>query len=78
MTVGELKEELENLEHEGRVDDNTEIRMAQQPRWAFEYGIGSSFATLKDKVNPHISVLYLEEGPQIGYLPSEAAVQLDW
>jgi len=78
MTVGELKEELENLEHEGRVDDNTEIRMAQQPRWAFEYGIGSSFATLKDKVNPHISVLYLEEGPQIGYLPAEAAVQLDW
>ena len=78
MTVGELKQYLYELSEDGQIDEDTEIRMAQQPRWAFEYGIGSSFATLKDKVNPHISVLYLEEGPQIGYLPSEAAVQLDW
>jgi DNA-binding transcriptional MerR regulator len=34
MTVGELKQILEDL------DDDVEVRIAQQPRWPFEYSIG--------------------------------------
>lgn len=33
MTVGELRDLLED------VDDDVEVRTAQQPRWAFEYAV---------------------------------------
>ena len=71
MTVGELKQHLYELSESGQINEDTEIRMAQQPRWAFEYATGLRVATSKD-------ALYLEEGHQIGYLPEEIANQLEW
>ncbi len=71
MTVGDLKQLLYELSEEGQINEDTEIRMAQQPRWAFEYATGFSHAVTKD-------ALYLEEGPQIGYLPEDVAQQLEW
>ncbi|MAF26013.1 hypothetical protein CL634_10650 [bacterium] len=77
MTVGELKQHLYELSEDGEINEDTEIRMAQQPRWAFEY----SFRDIAVAVKPDdedSTVLYLEEGHQIGYLPNEAAKALDW
>ena len=71
MTVAELIQELEYM------DPNTEVRFASQPNWPFEYGIRSvtpEVAT-KTSIDP---VVYLEEGRQIGYLPSEAKDELGW
>jgi hypothetical protein len=34
MTIAELKEAIQDL------PDDAEVRLAQQPRWAFEYEIG--------------------------------------
>lgn len=71
MTVGDLKQLLYDLSEEGQINEDTEIRLAQQPRWAFEYATGYATAVTKD-------ALYLEEGTQIGYLPEEVAAQLEW
>jgi hypothetical protein len=71
MTVGELKQHLYELSEEGQINEDTEIRIAEQPRWAFEYATGLSIATTND-------ALYLEEGHQIGYLPENVAEQLEW
>lgn len=43
MTIGELRELIEGL------DDNIEVRLAHQPRWAFEYAVsGGAVAVLSD------------------------------
>ena len=73
MTVGELKQHLYELSESGQINEDTEIRMAQQPRWAFEYATGFGIAVSEDK-----SALYLEESNQIGYLPEDVADQLEW
>jgi hypothetical protein len=74
MTVRELIEELVQL------DGNTEVRFASQPRWPFEYSIRSVIvAGIEDRQTEEITdVVYLEEGRQIGYLPSEAKDELMW
>jgi hypothetical protein len=74
MTVRELIEELVQL------DGNTEVRFASQPRWPFEYSIRSVIvAGIEDRQTEEITdVVYLEEGRQIGYLPSEAKDKLMW
>ena len=74
MTVRELIEELEHL------DGNTEVRFASQPNWPFEYSIRSVVvAGIEDRQTEEITdVVYLEEGRQIGYLPSEAKNELMW
>ena len=71
MTVGDLKQLLYELSEDGTINEDTEIRLAQQPRWAFEYATGYNAAVYKD-------ALYLEGGPQIGYLPEDVAEQLEW
>ena len=76
MTVGDLKQHLYELSESGHINEDTEVRMAQQPHWAFEYGVGRNVATIMDPHNSHCSVLYLEEGEQISYLNEEAARQL--
>ena len=81
MTVGDLKNELEYLLEDGAVTDNTEIRMAQQPTWAFEYDIrdGVAVVDVKDEYsNAKQPVVYLEEGSQLGYLPEDVASQIGW
>mgnify|MGYP000940667500 CR=1 FL=1 len=64
MTVQELINELE------RFDPGMEVRFAAQPNWPFEYSINSTVESN--------DIIYLEEGVQIGYLPSEAAEALGW
>ena len=67
MTVAELIEELKFM------DQDTEVRFASQPSWPFEYSINSVV-----EVVDGTPVVYLEEGSQLGYLPSEAKNQLMW
>jgi hypothetical protein len=74
MTVAELIEKLQGLNPE------TEVRMANQPRWAFEYDIESAVVVeIENERTGEINeVVYLEEGFAIGYLPSEAIQALSW
>ena len=81
MTVGELKQHLYELSESGIINEDTEVRMAQQPRWAFEYATSSGIATSNyaEAGAPEVAeALYLEEGYQIGYLPEGVAEQLGW
>ena len=79
MTVRELIEELK------LVDQDATVRFASQPSWPFEYSIYGVVQTTVNKPGEytafedgHEDVVYLEEGRQIGYLPSEAKEQLGW
>ena len=68
MTVRELIEELR------LADQDATVRFASQPSWPFEYSIyGVVQTTVKDQ-----DMVYLEEGRQVGYLPSEAKEELGW
>lgn len=80
MTVGELKQHLYELSEAGQINEDTEIRLAQQPQWAFEYATGFGIATSNPEREMGMAskALYLEEGHQIGYLPEEVANQLEW
>lgn len=71
MTVKELIEELEYL------DPDAEVRFASQPNWPFEYDIRSISQEVMVNSNRD-SVVYLEEGRQIGYLPEPAKNILGW
>ena len=75
MTVGELKQQLYELSEEGKINEDTEVRMAQQPHWAFEYAFGDNVAVARPEEGK-APCLYLEEGYQIDYLSEEAARQL--
>jgi len=68
MTVDELKEVLEYY------DGDMEVRFASQPNWPFEYSINDAVLVKTDDGE----VIYLEEGHQIGYLPSRAKDELNW
>jgi hypothetical protein len=91
MTVGELKELLQDL------DDEMEVRLAHQPSWPFEYSIsGAEVVDLNepdpdDTVEPEDEehpddveepepneILYLAEGTQLGYLPGVVSRLLGW
>ena len=73
MTVRELIQELEYM------DQDAKVRFASQPSWPFEYSIyGVIQTTVKDIRDNEEDVVYLEEGQQIGYLPSEAKEELGW
>tara|TARA_R100000908_G_C3687569_1_gene103426 strand:+ start:234 stop:440 length:207 start_codon:yes stop_codon:yes gene_type:complete len=68
MTVRELIEELRLM------DQDAKVRFASQPSWPFEYSIyGVIQTTVKDQ-----DMVYLEEGRQVGYLPSEVKEELGW
>ena len=73
MTVGELINELKYM------DEGATVRFASQPSWPFEYSIdGVVQTTVKDVKDNEEDIVYLEEGQQIGYLPSEAKEELGW
>lgn len=69
MTVEELIIELESL------PEDAEIRLAMQPSWPFEYGIGCVTEAVSF---PEGDVAYLAEGPQLGYLPGAAREAIGW
>jgi len=62
MTVGGLIEYLEDLDLEA------EVRLAQQPQWAFEYSVGEVAGVETEDGQ----VIYIGEGAQLAYLPSAA------
>ena len=73
MTVGELIQELKYM------DEDATVRFASQPSWPFEYSIyGVVQTTVKDREDNEQEMVYLEEGRQVGYLPSEAKEELGW
>lgn len=65
MTINELIMELEQY------DGDTEVRLAQQPNWPFEYSVGDIAEADDGKV-------YIGEGSQLGYLSGEAREALGW
>ena len=74
MTVAQLIEELEHI------DPDTEVRFASQPNWPFEYSINDVVEVEVEnrRTGESETVVYLEEGLQIGYLPGEAKNMLGW
>jgi hypothetical protein len=69
MTVGDLISELE------RLPADAEVRLAMQPAWPFEYGIGE----ITEPVSfPEGDAVYLTEGPQLGYLPGAVRAAIGW
>lgn len=77
MTVAELLEELAEM------DPDAEVRLAVQPRWAFEYSIAAVVevpAVENESVpgNERPPIVYLGEGAQLGYLPGYVREELGW
>ena len=72
MLVSELIEMLEDIasSHPGT---DPEVRLAMQPRWAFEYSIHSVTPVSLEEGLEATVVVYLSEGNQLGYLPGAAA-----
>jgi len=68
MTVGDLLDLLDGL------DEETEVRLAQQPSYPFEYELSDGVVVELGKED----ILYLIEGNQIGYLPDEARDTIGW
>ena len=72
MTVRELIEELRLM------DQDATVRFASQPSWPFEYSISGVVQTTVNYNDNERDMVYLEEGRQVGYLPSEAKEELGW
>jgi hypothetical protein len=82
MTVQELLDALATL------DPATEVRLAEQPSWPFEYSLAGVLVSdrlpaeddaddlpLGESPEP---VLYLVEGTQLAYLPGSVSGALGW
>jgi hypothetical protein len=65
VTVLELLEALSDYPEEA------EVRLAQQPAWPFEWGLGAEPVLVA-------GVVYIPEGEQLGYLPGAVAKELGW
>ena len=77
MTARDLIEELEYaISINGNED--VEVRLAQQPKWAFEYTIDEAVTVEVENDDEKDKVVYLSEGSQLGYLPELAASELGW
>lgn len=91
MTLNEMIQQLIDLrdEHGGEDNgDNIEVRLAIQPRWAFEHAISDIVAVdLNDTSDEEEDgeppaeeeekvVVYIGEGQQLGYLPGVAGSEL--
>ena len=64
MTIGELKELIEDI------DDEVEVLLAMQPNYPIEYSI--------EKGLEADTYFYLTEGTQLGYLPERAVQAIGW
>ncbi len=73
MRLSELIESLQSIADESP-DEDPEVRLAMQPRWAFEYSIHSvTPVSLRESPGgEEVPVVYLSEGDQLGYLPGAA------
>lgn len=74
MTLDALIGQLQALRDD--YDGDTEVRLAQQPNWPFEYAVGTVEAVdLGSAAQP---VVYIGEGRQLAYLPGAVAAALGW
>lgn len=76
-TVGELLAALD------RYDPATPVRLAQQPGYPLEHTVGRVVCTPEDAEGDGTPptdppVVWIGEGPQVGYLPATAADALGW
>ena len=72
MRLSELLETLQMIADD-YPDEDPEVRLAMQPRWAFEYSIHSVAPVLfEGDRGEETPVVYLSEGVQLGYLPGAA------
>ena len=77
MTARDLIEELEYaISVNG--DNDVEVRLAQQPKWAFEYSIDEAVTieVQDENTDEKEKVVYLSEGSLIGYLNEDASREL--
>ena len=80
MTVQDLLDALEGL------DPGMPVRLAEQPRWPFEYAVADvrvvDVTTAHDADGEPLGdseqILYLVEGNQLAYLNQDAARELGW
>jgi hypothetical protein len=76
MTVSELVDILSDF------DPDTEVRLAMQPKWSFEYTIGEVVCSPDDDdpdaYGDRGYIVYIGEGDQVGYLNSDAKERLGW
>jgi hypothetical protein len=73
MTLSSLIEQLTDIQ--SRYGEELEVRLASQPRWAFEYSLQEEIGVAKIKGE---RVIYLAEGTQLRYLPQAVAVAVGW
>ena len=79
MNVQELILHLQELVEQDESNAEKQVKLAMQPQWPFEYSInGVVQITVKDREENEKDMVYLEEGRQVGYLPSEAKEELGW
>ena len=71
MRLSELLETLQMIADD-YPDEDPEVRLAMQPRWAFEYSIHSVTPVSVEDPKRATPVVYLSEGAQLGYLPGAA------
>jgi len=72
ITVSQLIQQLTEVEESY---GDIEVRLAEQPRWAFEYSIQEELGVAKVKGE---MIAYLAEGSQLNYLPHSASVAVGW
>ncbi len=80
MTVRELRHLLFEVKNQ-----DAEVRIATQPSWPFENTVGDVVEVIRDSdevddcgPGTDLSVVYIGEGEQIGYLPESAKTELSW
>lgn len=73
MTLSSLIEALTDIQNQ--YGEDMEVRLASQPRWAFEYSLQEEIGVAKIKSE---RVIYLAESAQLRYLPPAAAVAVGW
>jgi len=90
MTLDELIERLTDLRDRGGVSGDSVVRIAHQPTYPFELSIGHVEAVAveppEDEEDPEdeegpkdvVSVVYIAERAQVGYLSSETAGLFGW
>jgi hypothetical protein len=77
MTVAELIEVLEGY------NPDSEVRLASQPKWPFEYSVSNVVSAMSDENDGDhdpdvLAVVYIAEGTQIDYLNGDAIELLGW
>ncbi len=77
MTIAELIQHLQDIIEDADVDENTEVRLAMQPSYPFEYSIGN-VVHVEGLGEKEETVVYIGEGQQLSYLAHAVSEELGW